>query len=435
MLQSLHVRLKSNGDSRWVTQSPIYYGWTILIAGTIGLVMTSPGQTYSVSLFIDPLIESLGISRSLISGLYTLGTLVGSFALPVIGRQVDRHGPRRMVVVISLIFGLACILMGAVQNVVMLALGFIATRMMGQGALSLVSQNVINQWWVRKRGSIMGISGLALSLLGMAAFPNLVHFLLDSVGWRFAYVIQGLLVLVIMLPVGYFFFRDRPEIYGLQPDGHTKPEHAGDTPAWSWEENWTLAEALRTPVFWVISLSMAAVAMLSTGLFFHMVSIFEDSGLDAGVAAMVYVPLATTTALVNLGSGLLVDRIPMRVVVAASLVLQALALWMAPTLTSVTTALLYGGVLGASGGLQRTISSVVWAAYFGRRHLGSIAGVSSTIMVAGSALGPLPFGLSRDLMGSYGPVLMGSALLPLVLGIVCLFFDKPRRPALGNLTE
>ena len=114
--------------------------------------MTSPGQTYVVSIFIEDFIADLGISRSLISTLYTLGTLIGSFALPIVGYQIDRRGARLMVGVITALFGLACVYMGYVQNAVMLGFGFIALRMLGQGSLGMVCTNVINQWWARRRG-------------------------------------------------------------------------------------------------------------------------------------------------------------------------------------------------------------------------------------------------------------------------------------------
>ena len=87
--------------SHFVSQSPVYYGWIVIIAGTLGLILTSPGQTYGVSPFVEHFIEDLGISRSLISTLFAIGPLAGSLSLPFIGRQVDRRGPRLMVVVIA----------------------------------------------------------------------------------------------------------------------------------------------------------------------------------------------------------------------------------------------------------------------------------------------------------------------------------------------
>ncbi len=413
----------------WMRRSPIFYGWVILFAGTVGMVMTSPGQTYAVSILLDPMIEQLQISRTLVSTLYMAATLIGSLALPWIGRQIDANGPRRMALLVSAAFGLSCFFMGAVANAAMLCIGFIGIRMFGQGGLSLVSQNVINQWWVRRRGFMLGISGLFMSLLGLGGFPLLIYALMESFTWRQTFVIMGVLVLAVMLPVIWLLFRDRPEVYGLRPDGMA-PLNASSSrqKLITEEENWTAAEAMRTPVFWIVSAGLASGSMLSTGLFFHIVSIFADNGLDAGLAAAVFVPVALTTALVNLSSGILIDRAPVRFVQSAALLLQAISLLMALTLSSAFTASLYGIVLGATSGLQRTVAGVVWANYFGRRSLGAIAGVSTTILVAGSALGPLPFGIVHDLVGSYRPVLLGLAVVPLALAVVTLFFDKPRKP-------
>ena len=412
--------------SRIVNQSPVFYGWIILLAGTLGMIMTSPGQTYSVSIFTDYFIQDLGINRSVVSSLYTIGTLVGSFAQPLVGRQIDRRGPRQVVVFVSLFFGLGCILMGFVNNALMLGLGFLAIRMFGQGNLGLVSRNVINQWWVRRRGVMMGLSGVIVSLLGLGAFPSLITWLISLYGWRSTYIILGFMVLLIMTPLGLIFFRDRPEDYGLQPDGDERPDSTSRAsqvqPA---EKNWTLAEAMRTPIFWVFLTGMASISMLATGLFFHMVSIFEDNGLESNVAASVFVPIAATNAVVALASGALVGRVRMRVILALALFFQALALMMAQFLESVELAFMYGVVLGVILGLAGTVGSVAWAMYFGRQHLGSISGFTVTVGVIGTALGPLPFGVARDLMGSYDLALTVTLVLPLLLGVLTLFVPKP----------
>lgn len=160
--------------SRVVSASPVYYDWIILFIATVGMILTGPGQTYAVSVFIEHFIVDLGISRALVSTLYTVGTLTAAFALPYVGRQVDRRGSRLTMAAITVALGLACIYMGSVRNALMLVVGFVALRMLGQGSLSLVSKNVINQWWVRRRGMAMGIAGMATALLSTGGFPNLL---------------------------------------------------------------------------------------------------------------------------------------------------------------------------------------------------------------------------------------------------------------------
>ncbi len=409
-----------------------------MLIGTLGMIMSSPGQTYVVSIFIESFITDLGISRSLVSTLYTLGTLVGSFVLPIVGYQIDRHGARLIVVLITALFGAACVYMGYVQNAFMLGLGFIALRMLGQGSLGLVCTNIINQWWVRRRGMVMGISGMAGSLISLGGFPNVINWLLPIYGWRSTYILLGVILTFVMAPVAFIFFRNHPENYGLQPDGgesgRFRLRKRKQVTTRLTEVNWTLGEAMRTSVFWILVASLSGISMLSTGLFFHMVSIFTDNGLTRNLAAAVFVPIAVTTAVVNWGSGLLVDRLPVRILLATGLFFQALSLLMACSLSSITFALVFGVVLGISSGLIRILGSVVWAMYFGRRHLGSITGLTSMITITGSALGPMPLGIGRDLLGSYNLALTISAFIPILLGILGLFIADPARLA-GQLQK
>ncbi|MEA3407591.1 MAG: MFS transporter [Chloroflexota bacterium] len=413
--------------SRLVNELPIYYGWVIVVASVIGRVMTSPGQTYTISIFIEHFIADLGISRSLASTLYTIGTLAGGLSLPFVGQQLDKRGPRVMAGVITVLFTLACIYMGFVQGPIMLGFGFVLLRMLGQGSLSMISSNVINRWWVRRRGTVLGIAGVLSSVLGSGLFPSLVYALIGRFGWRSTYPLLGLLVAVVMLPVGLLLYRSQPEDYGLEPDGGMADKDKRGRDEQAAEENWTRAEAVRTAAFWSAGLGLAAISMLGTGLQFHMVSIFRDSGLPEGAAAAAFLPIAVTVGIVNLTSGMLVDRIPVRFLLCVALLLQATSLVMAPRLQGRTMASIYGVVMGMTTGLQFTVSTVIWATYYGRRHLGSIRGAASLVTIGGSALGPMPMGVARDLLGSYDLALTVAAALPLALALLALTVRRPTR--------
>ena len=410
-----------------VHRTPFYYGWVIMAIGTFGLIMTSPGQTYSVSVFVEPFIADLGLSRSAVSTLYTIGTLTGSLALPFVGRQFDQAGPRRTTLLIIIAFGCATLYMGFVRNALTLGLGFVAIRMFGQGSLSLVSTNIINNWWVQHRGKMQGIAGLLSSLLGLGTYPSLINWLIPIYGWRITWVILGGGLLVILLPLSSALIRNKPEVFGLRPDGlSVKYEAAPEEPMHYQEEHWTLEQALRTPVFWISAMGLATVAMLGTGQTFHNVSIFLDNGLTADMAASVFIPLATTAALVNLTSGVFADRFPVRFLLAIALLCQGLALWMALNLADGTAALFYGIVMGVFIGLSFTVLNVLWATYFGREHLGRISGVGTAIYIAGSALGPMTFGIGRDLFGNYNAVFQLTSIVPFVLAALTPFILPPR---------
>jgi len=418
---------------------PIYYGWVILAAGVVGYICSSPGQTYSVSIFIEHFIRDLGITRSTVSTLYTVGTLGAGLTMPYVGRQIDKRGPRVVVSAVTVLFALALLYMSLVRNAWMLGFGFLLIRMLGQGSMSIVSGNVLNQWWVRRRGLILSMAGILFSLLGSGSFPTLINTLIGRFGWRNSYRILGVAVAIIMLPVGQLLFKRRPEDYGLLPDGAGKLEDSSggagtvaDEPPALVEENWTSREAVRTGAFWIIGLGLGSISMLSTGLQFHMVSIFADAGLATEIAAGAFMWVALTGALVRVVSGVLVDRIPVRYLLCVALVGQTASLLLAPRLNP-SSAGMYGIVLGVTGSLQMTVSTVVWAKYFGRQHLGSITGIASVMNVGGSALGPMPMGIARDVLGSYTWGLTVLAVLPFVLGIVVLFSRRPHRRTAGRV--
>jgi MFS transporter, OFA family, oxalate/formate antiporter len=418
-------KIMENNNGSFVHRWPVFYGWIIMVAGSLGLVMTSPAQTYTVSIFIEHFIEDLSINRTMVSALYTGGTLIGSLTLPLWGRLVDRKGSRWAVTIIAILFGLACIYMGWVQNAFMLGIGFISIRMLGQGSLSLVSQNVINQWWIRNRGLVMGISGSILAVFGMGLFPNLVHMLVATFGWRMAYPILGLALIFVMAPLGLIFFRNRPEEFGLTPDNANLARQESNLQQIPLEEDWTLKQALHTGVFWIVLVSVAAFTMITTGLFFHMVSIFEDQGLSASVAASVFAPIAISAALANLASGIGLDRIPVKVFLFFGLLIQALSLLLVVYLGGVYSAFLFGILLGITNGVFRAISTVVWPKFYGRGNLGSIYGVTTASGVLGASLGPLPFGVVRDISGTYQPTLYIFAALSVLLGLISLGVKKP----------
>jgi sugar phosphate permease len=402
--------------------SPVYYGWVILIAGTLGVALTLPGQTIGVSAFLDNIIADLGISRSTVALMYTLGTLGGSFLLPFIGRFLDRRGPRLAATIIATVFALACVLLGSVQNVIMLVVGFVLIRGFGQGALTLVSFHIINLWFVRKRGFAVGVAGLGFALTS-AIFPRFVlEPLITNFGWRSAYMLLGLGIAVIMIPIAALLFRTHPEAYGLVPDGNA---HTETNKTNIQEINYSLRDARRTSIFWLFLAAGFTVACLGTGLIFHHYDIVASSGLSRLDAAIIFGYLGLVSGVANFSTGVLLDRIPPRFVLALPLVLLGINLLLAPRVASSVLIAVYGVSFGVSQGMFGAINGSVFAHYFGRRHIGEIKGFVTTVMVAGTALGPLIFALGRDAFGSYGPILAISAIVPFALAFTAPWLRPP----------
>lgn len=409
--------------SRVIEASPVYYGWVILAAAAVGTAMTAPGQTFGVSAFLDAILRELDLKRSTVSLMYSLGTLAGSLVMPRVGRWIDEVGPRKAVTFIAAIFALGCFGMSRVNGPAALFLGFTVLRGVGQGALSIVTLHVVNLWFVRRRGMAVGISGLAFAA-SSALFPLGIAWLIERHGWRDTYSLLGLAIALTILPIGALFFRDAPEHFGLLPDGQTASPDA-DLPS---EHPWTLEQARRTPMFWLLAAGNVLPAALLTGLVFHHFSIMGMNGLTRVQAATMFVPMAAVTALSNLTTGVLLDRLRPERVLAVGMLLLGVTVLYAPHAASPQAVWVYGGLMGLQMGMQTAVAGTVWSHFFGRAHQGAIRGFTFTLMVAGSAFGPLPFAWCFEAFGSYSPLLYASAALPAAVALWALAVPQPRHP-------
>lgn len=409
--------------SRVIRQVPFFYGWVILVVGTLGIVMMGPSQTYTVSIFLDHFVTDLGISRGWVSLIYGAATLGGSFLLPLTGRLVDRFGTRRLIVLDALLFGVALMTLTWIDGPLTLLLGMLLIRFLGFGSMQLISNNVIAQWFVRRRGLVMGVAGQSLGI-SLLIYPALANQLIAWLGWRHAWIALGALPLLVMLPVGWLFFRDRPELYGLTPDGASR-DAAAELGNLAGEDQWTLDEARHTPAFWILAVAFTLITMVTAGMIFHQSSLIRVRGLDQSMTVLAFQVTALFSVAGNLVSGYLLDRISPRHVVGVVLVLMSAMMVYALMLHSTLDIIIYAALMGVITGSFRVMDATVWALYFGRRYLGSIRGATMIGTVGGTALGAFPLGLSYDLTGDYAAALLPLAVLPLIVAVGTLWFRRP----------
>ncbi len=408
---------------------PFFYGWVVLGVASAALFVSGPGQTYSVSIFVDSIIEDLETNRTVVSGLYTAGSLTGALLLVLVGRLLDRFGARVVLVGVAMLFGLATMMMSRVDNPAELYLGFAGIRALGQGSMMLAGTTLVALWFVRMRGRAMALATMG-AVASQAGFPPLVHFLIERLDWRDAWIALGILIWA-AIPV-LLLARRSPESLGLRPDGGPPKgsvEGAPLIPGLNPGEDFTLAEAMRTRSFWLLLFASIPHPLIMTALVFHMVSLVSSKGLDPGLAA----PVLSAMALVSLGgtflAGYLSERIPNRYIIGASQALLAASMLWVLVIDAPWHALAMGATMGVSAGLSMTTNNVIWPNYYGRRNLGVIRGVTTTCMVGFAALGPFPFGLLFDLTDSYTTSILGFLALPIACGVAALHAFPPTKPA------
>jgi MFS family permease len=396
-----------------------FYGWRMVVFAALALALTGPGQTFGVSVFVDPMIEELGITRTQMSTAYLIGTLAGAVALPWIGQAIDRFGVRRVMAVVAALFGLFLMGMAFVTGFVTLSAGFIGIRMMGQGALGLVATTGVALWFSRKRGLAMGIV-TAAGGFGMTMVPLVFEFAISGWGWRTAWIAEALTVWIIVVPLAIFGIRNRPADVGQHVDGDAEAP-PGDGDSWGVSRR----EALSTSFFWVVSAAVVATALLTTALVFHQIDLLGERGFTVTEAAANFIPQTLATVAVTLGVGALADRVSARLVLILSMLLLIGGLLLVTVASPGLLGIGFGALLGASGGAARVVEATELPRYFGTLHIGSIRGVVTALAVSGTALGPVLFALGHDLTGDYTAVLLFSTVLPAAVVIGALFVRLP----------
>ncbi|TVT28097.1 MFS transporter [Salinicoccus cyprini] len=403
-----------------------YYGWVIVFVCGLAVFFSGPGQTYSNAVFIDQYINTFGWSRTEVSSIYSFATLVAGFVMIAVGNFIDRFGQKKMMIIAAFFLALACFLNSAVTSTFMLAIGFFLIRLFGQGSMTLIPNTLLPQWFIRKRGLSFSLMTLG-SFLSAMLFPIINVWLISEWGWRFAWQFWGVSLIVIFIPIAWFFTYNTPEQIGLSPDGPRKKK-AGDDETenvdiFDFEDSWTLKEASRTLSFWTLLICVGIPSMINTGITFHIVSIFSENGLEVSASAMVLSLMAIVGIPMSFISGVITDRIRTNYILLMIFIIEIIILLLLNNVTTYYLAILFGVIWGISNGLERIGTNVVWSNYFGRRYVGSINGVGSTMIVIGSSLGPLPFGLGYDTFGSYTAVISIMFIFP-VIGIICALLSK-----------
>jgi hypothetical protein len=202
-----------------------FSGWRVVALAAVALGMTGPGQTAGVSVFVDPMMGALELTRSEVSTAYLIGTLGGAVAMPRVGRLIDDRGARVAMGLVGGVFGVVLAAMAGVVGMVTLVLGFTGIRAFGQGGLSLIATTSVAPWFSRRRGLAIGVTAAVGSAL-LSLVPILSASVIDVVGWRWAWIVLAVLVWLVVLPIALRGIIDRPSDVGQRVDGDPAPVEA-----------------------------------------------------------------------------------------------------------------------------------------------------------------------------------------------------------------
>lgn len=407
-----------------VSRIPFFYGWLMLPVVMITMVATSPGQTFGVSVFNPYIRQALSLSHSEISGAYMLGTFLASLPMIYVGALMDRYGLRRTLTGVVVLFGLACVGMSQVSGLVTVFFAFLCLRMLGQGAMELLANNTLAMWFHNRLGLAAGIVSVVSGLV-TGVVPMFHLWLIQSLDWRWAYALLGMVIWGVMMFILAVFFRNRPEEIGQIVDGAPSVASAR-VESMGKGQDFQLSQAMKTRAYWIMAISMALPAMIITGIHFHVVQIYLDCGLTQADAATMFTISAVSYAIFMFSGGVLADRLPLNILLAVATAGLSGTVLMLLHVSSIGTSQIFAGMMGIGQGILSAVGATLWVRYYGRAHLGKIRGSLATVGVAASSTGPFIMGAGHDYFGGYHEVLWVFAALTIPMIFVGLFATPPK---------
>lgn len=391
------------------------YGWWPILVGAMAMAATYPGRTHGLGMVTEPLLIDFGLAdpdgRVFFASLNFWATLIGAaFCLPV-GWLFDRYDQRLILVGNLLLLGLAVLGMAAATTWTSLFLTLILTRGLGQSALSVVSLTIVAKSFEPRR------VGLAMAWYAIMSVP--FHLLLiKGVGWAQADGGWGWREIWNM--VGFSLMAMSVFAFGLN---RQNLQFAGSHD--EQEYGWTLMEALRTPAFWVFSVTISIWGMIYSGVALFNVDIFKERGFDEKLYFNV-LSVVTVVALVSkLVFGWLVNHVSLTRLLATCLLLTAMSLATLPLATRPWHVYAYALTLGIASGAVALLFFATWRKLYGVKELGRIQGVAQMLTVFASASGPLLFSYTKKLTLSYDLIFQIMGMVAMTMAVIAWFTPLP----------
>ncbi|WP_248722917.1 nitrate/nitrite transporter [Seonamhaeicola sp. ML3] len=394
---------------------PFFYGYVVLLFGSIGVLASIPGQTVGVSVFTDPVKDALGLTRNQFSNAYMIGTFLSSFLIGKAGIWFDKFGARYVAFFAAVLLGSALLLcsisvqisheISNILNVqtwwvpfVVITVLFFLIRFSGQGVITMSSRNMIMLWFDKNRGKVNSINSIGVSL-GFSIAPLVFNALIEQEGWQKSWQILAVCLFVFSFLV-LQFYRNRPEDFKMVPDG-TLSKKQKDITNNTVIKDYTLKDAKKTRAFWIIGLILAFNSFYITGFTFHVVSIFDSFGYEKSQAISIFLPISiiaiSVSTLCNILSDYIKHKIYILIMIVSGIIASTGLLFLSNTFG---VYMLIGG-LGVLGGLFAVVNAVTWPRYYGRKYLGAITGKVMSFLVIASAIAPTIFSYCFTNMGSY----------------------------------
>jgi sugar phosphate permease len=381
----------------------MFYGWYIVAATAFIGAFIGATTMRGVTALVDPIAVTFGWSYAQISLAMTLRGIESGVMNPVMGVVADRWPARRLVFIGIVVTGLGILFLSQVNNLATFYTSFIIIGVGGSLGTMIVPMTVIARWFKRNTGKAYGIMAAGLGASGFL-IPA-ITIIIDNYGWRAYLVMVTIGVFALCLPFS-FVFRNRPEDYGILPDG--KPQdsltvsHRPQAP----DVSMGVKEAIKTRAFWHINIAFMLQTAGSSALLLHIMPYLSSLGMDRTAASMIIMYISIVSIPMRFLFGWLSDIYKKSHVIAVSMVLTSIGLFLFSIIDGSSFVLIVGFVIvyGSVAGAYISLRPPIMREYFGIRKFGTILGLGGIPLTIGVISTPPLAGWVFDIRGVYDPI-------------------------------
>ena len=402
-----------------------FYGWWIALGGMLVLTVSSGVGFYGHTMILDPMRTEFGWSKAAFSGAITLLLLVSAVTGSLLGGNIDRYGPKPVLLFGAVCMGVGFLLLAKVHTLWQLYAVYALLGIGHSGTGMIPVSTVVTNWFIRKRGMAMSVAMSGLSLGGVLIAPVAIR-LLDTAGLRFTLFVFGLTFWISIIPVALFLLKKQPSVLGLFPDGDLSPPSFSERPGSAGQSvRWSSREAMGTVAFWSISVAFFLVLSSQVAFMIHQVSFVSSILGTAGAATAV----GLTSGASFFGRflvGSFVDRADKRIVAVICFLLQGGAVLAAAHSSHAIALYLCVMVFGLTMGNIIMIQPLIIGEFFGMVSFGRVSGLVMLFASAGSAFGPLIAGVLFDQTQNYRSGFTITSVNYLLASAIVLLARAPR---------
>lgn len=355
---------------------------SLILFGALVALLSSPGQTFLIGLFVGSFAASFGLSAAALGSLYSGATLAAAILYLLVGHWIDRVDLRLFTATVMIGLATACLLTASAVGPASLFLGLLLLRLMGQGLMSHIAATSMARHFGENRGQALSLSASGFAA-GEAILPAIIVSAILLIGWRQSYLAIAIFLVVVCLPTLLKLIWSRPDFY--------RPTATGQIVAgWRWLEG--IRIVTRTRFFWMFLPLIMTSPLVTTGLIFHIeaVSLANNSSLE--VAATAFTAYAMSHAVALFCTGPLIDRCTARTVTPLAIVPLLAGVGFTVSVQHWSALYVLMASMGMTAAVTGTSNGALWAEVYGVSRIGSIRSVAIMLMLAGTAGGPVVLG-------------------------------------------